>query len=53
MNQVDGFLLTFTGAMLLMIDYHGSTYILFAIVGSSIVIIAYLYAVVKCLKLFC
>ena len=52
MNQVDGFLLTFTGAMLLMIDYHGNVYFIFAITGSSIVLIAYSYAVYKCLKLF-
>lgn len=53
MNKADGFLLTFTGVMLLLTDYHSRVYIIVTIIGTTVISTAYLYAFYKCLKLFC
>ena len=53
MNNADGFLLVFTGVILLLTDYHGHVYIVVAIIASAVLSIVYLYAICKCLKLFC
>lgn len=53
MNNADGFLLVFTGVILLLTDYHGHAYIIVAIIASAVLVLVYLYAVYICLRLFC
>lgn len=53
MNNADGFLLVFTGVILLLTDYHGHAYILVAIIASAVLALVYLYAMCKCLRIFC
>ena len=52
MNCTDGFLLSFSGVILLMTDYHGRVYILVIILGGSVLSVVYSYTFYKCFRLF-
>ena len=52
MNNADGFLLIFTGVMLLLTDFSGRVYIIVATICSFVLSMAYLYAVYKWFRLF-
>lgn len=52
MNHADGFLLLFTGSILLLIDYHGKVYVIVASISGSVLSLVYLYALYKCFRLF-
>ena len=53
MNNTDGFLLVFTGVILLLTDYPSHVYIIVAIIASAVLSLVYMYPVFVCLRHFC